>query len=169
MAFIFSFVYYTHIHNVIETVLDNAENNTQSMAGNALMLLEKFDKGWCNKVMQAQASLYSKTTKGAWIIRFEDIVAEAKEIGPLKNKDFELPAEMVQKLKDALPNKKRLDVLVTLAKFYLANKPEDSGLGDSLGRFGHRQFFGGGKNPAAFTVHFKFLPIVRIFLPSLYS
>lgn len=45
----------------------------------------------------------------------------------------------------------------------------DSGLDDSLGRFGHRQFFGGGKNPAAFTVHFKFLPIVRIFLPSLYS
>ena len=118
--------YYTHIHNVIEAVLDNTENNTKSMAGNALMLLKKFDKGWCNKVMQAQASLYSKTTKGAWIIRFEDIVAEAKESGPLKNKDSELPAETVQKLKDALPNKKRLDVLVTLAKFYLANKQEDS-------------------------------------------
>ena len=118
--------YFIHVHNVAAAVLDNAGNNTNSMASNALTIVKKFNKGWCNKVMQAQTSLYTKTTKGAWIIRFEDIVAEAKELGPLKNNDFDLPAETVQKLKDALNNKKREKVILDLAKFYLANKPEDS-------------------------------------------
>ena len=118
--------YFIHVHNVAAAVLDNAGNNTNSMASNALTIVKKFNKGWCNKVMQAQASLYTKTTKGAWIIRFEDIVAEAKELGPLKNNDFDLPAETVQKLTDALIDKKRKNVFLDLTKFYLANKPYDS-------------------------------------------
>lgn len=118
--------YFTHVHNVAAAVLDNAGNNTNSMASNALTIVKKFNKGWCNKVMQAQASLYTKTTKGAWIIRFEDIVAEAKELGPLKNNDIDLPAETVQKLTDALFDKKQKNVFQDLAKFYLANKPYDS-------------------------------------------
>ena len=118
--------YFTHVHNVAAAVLDNAGNNTNSMASNALTIVKKFNKGWCNKVMQAQTSLYTKTTKGAWIIRFEDIVAEAKELGPLKNNDIDLPAETVQKLTDALFDKKQKNVFLDLAKFYLANKPEDS-------------------------------------------
>ena len=118
--------YFTHVHNVAAAVLDNAGNNTNSMASNALTIVKKFNKGWCNKVMQAQTSLYTKTTKGAWIIRFEDIVAEAKELGPLKNNDIDLPAETVQKLTDALFDKKQKNVFLDLAKFYLANKPYDS-------------------------------------------
>ena len=118
--------YFTHVHNVAAAVLDNAGNNTNSMASNALTIVKKFNKGWCNKVMQAQTSLYTKTTKGAWIIRFEDIVAEAKELGPLKNNDIDLPAETVQKFTDALFDKKQKKVILDLAKFYLANKPEDS-------------------------------------------
>ena len=74
--------------------------------------------------MQYQASLYSRKTKG-WVRRFTDIIAEAKEEGQLKNKDFELPAETEQKLKDTLQNKKREKVIIELAKYYLANKPED--------------------------------------------
>ena len=118
--------YFTHVHNVAAAVLDNTENNSKTMADNALTIVKKFNKGWCNKVMQAQASLYTKTTKGAWIIRFEDIVAEAKELGPLKNNDIDLPAETVQKLTDALFDKKQKKVFLDLAKFYLANKPYDS-------------------------------------------
>lgn len=76
-------------------------------------------------MIQYQASLYSVNTKG-WVRRFEDVVADAKETGSLQNKDFDLPADTEQKLKDALNDKKREDVIMTLAKFYLANKPEDS-------------------------------------------
>ena len=76
-------------------------------------------------MIQYQASLYSVNTKG-WVRRFADIIAEAKEEGPLKNKDFDLPSETVQKMKDALSNKKRENVIIELAKYYIANKQEDT-------------------------------------------
>ena len=107
-------------------MLDNIDKCTNAATDNAYLLMDGFDRVWCEKLMQMQASLYSKTTKGAWITRFDDVIAEAKESGRLKNKDFDLPAETEKKLVDALIDEKRSDVIVTLAKFYLANKPEDS-------------------------------------------
>ncbi len=117
---------YTHVHNIIDSVLDNIDRCTNAATDNVYLLMDGFNRVWCEKLMQMQASLYSKTTKGAWITRFDDVIAEAKESGRLKNKDFDLPAETEKKLVDALIDEKRADVIVTLAKFYLANKPEDS-------------------------------------------
>ena len=117
--------FYNHVHNVIDAVLDNVDKVYPTSVNSAITLTKKFDEAWCKQVLQYQASLYSRNTKG-WVRRFEDIVAEAKEEGKLQNKDFDLPAETVQKLKDALIDKKRENVIVLLAKYYLANKPEDS-------------------------------------------
>ena len=117
--------FYNHVHNVIDTVLDNTNKVYPTSVNSAITLTKKFDAAWCKQVLQYQASLYSRNTKG-WVRRFEDIIAEAKEEGRLQNKDFDLPAETVQKLKDALIDKKREDVIVLLTKYYLVNKPEDS-------------------------------------------
>ena len=76
--------------------------------------------------MQYQASPYSKTTKGAWNCRFDDVVAEAKNLGRLQNKDFDLPAETKKMLEDATPKGVPKYVLPELAKYYIANKQEDS-------------------------------------------
>ena len=117
--------FYTHVHNVIEAVLDHTDGVYPTSVGSAIILTRGFDDAWREKVIQYQASLYSVNTKG-WVRRFADIIAEAKEEGPLQNKDFELPAETVQKLKDSLNNKKRENVIIELAKYYIANKQEDS-------------------------------------------
>jgi len=117
--------FYNHVHNVIDCVLNNTDKVYPTSVKSALTLTKKFDAAWCKQVLQYQASLYSKNTKG-WVRRFEDIIAEAKEEGRLQNKEFDLPAETVQMLKDALIDKKREDVIVLLAKYYIANKPEDS-------------------------------------------
>ena len=117
--------FYNHVHNVIDCVLDNTDKVYPTSVKSALTLTKKFDAAWCKQVLQYQASLYSGNTKG-WVRRFEDIIAEAKEEGRLQNKEFDLPAETVQKLKDALIDKKREDVIVLLAKYYITNKPEDS-------------------------------------------
>ena len=117
--------FYTHVYNVINAVLDNVDKVYPTSVNSASTITKKFDAAWCKQVLQYQASLYSRNTKG-WVRRFEDIVAEAKEEGRLQNKDFDLPAETVQKLKDVLIDKKRENVILLLAKYYLANKPEDS-------------------------------------------
>lgn len=117
--------FYRHIHNVIDVALKNTDMVYPTAVKSAVILAKGFDQAWCKQLLQYQASLYSVNTKG-WVRRFADILAEAKEEGPLQNKDFELPLKTVQKLKDALIDKKRENVIVELAKFYIANKPEDS-------------------------------------------
>lgn len=116
---------YRHVHNVIDAVLDNADKVTKATFENAFVLTKGFDAAWCKKVMQFQASLYSRKTE-SWVLRFNDIISEAKALGKLRNKDVNLPAEKEQKLISALPDKKRADVVITLAKYYLANKQDDS-------------------------------------------
>ena len=118
--------FYNHVHNIVAAVLDNTDKNTKAMWENARILQKGFDEEWCKKLMQYQASPYSKTTKGAWNCRFDDVVAEAKRLGRLKNKDFDLPAETVKMLEDATPKGVPKYILPELAKYYIANKQEDS-------------------------------------------
>ena len=137
--------FYNHVHNIVAAVLDNTDKNTKAMAGNALLLLKGFDEEWCKKLMQYQASPYSKTTKGAWNCRFDDAVAEAKNLGRLENKDFDLPAETRKMLEDATPKGVPKYVLPELAKYYNANKPEDSDkvvlpVSNFSAYFGHTSF-----------------------------
>jgi hypothetical protein len=137
--------FYNHVHNIIEAVLDNTEKNTKTMAENALLLMKGFDEAWCDKLMQYQASPYSKKTKGAWNCRFDDAVAEAKRLGRLQNKDFDLPAETQKMLEDATPKGVPKYVLPELAKYYIANKQEDSDkvvlpVSNFSAYFGHTSF-----------------------------
>ena len=117
--------FYRHVHNVIELVLKSDAKASDFAVKNCLVLKKGFDGAWLKKVMQMQASVYSLKTVG-WVLRFDDILANAKEQGPLKNKDFDLPEEALQYLKEIAPEGVPPQVLQTLVKFYIANKPDDS-------------------------------------------
>ncbi len=45
-----------------------------------------------------QVPPFASNTKGAWVLRFDDILANALELGPLRNRDFELPEETIQRI-----------------------------------------------------------------------
>lgn len=45
-----------------------------------------------DKVLQFQVSLFASNTKGAWILRFDDILAGALELGALRNKEVAFTA-----------------------------------------------------------------------------
>lgn len=117
--------FFRHVHSVIDLVLGNKEIASTFAVDNCLILKKGFDDAWLKKVMQLQASLYSHKTAG-WVMRFDDILASAKEQGPLKNRDFDLPDETLMFLKDQTPKGVPENVLPTLYKYYVANKPEDS-------------------------------------------
>ena len=68
------------------------------------------------KVIQFQIPIFSHSTKGQWILRFDDILADALELGGLKNKDFPLS----DSIKDYIERN------VLTIKYYIANKPNDS-------------------------------------------
>lgn len=62
----------------------------------------------------------------AWILRFDDILSSALELGELKNKDFELSEETKAKISDFTNAPSTAYALETLIKYYYANRQEDT-------------------------------------------
>ena len=54
----------------------------------------KFDAEWHKKVRQFQMPLFSSNADAAWIIRFDDVIADALELGALRRDEIELPSEL---------------------------------------------------------------------------
>ena len=86
----------------------------------------KFDRVWRDKVRQFQTLPFASATEGAWTLRFDDVIADALELGPLRRMEADLPAELAKRLEDVRPEKLPVKVLHTLIAYYGANRPEDS-------------------------------------------
>lgn len=90
-------------------------------------LMDKnFDTAWRDKVARMHFSTYYLKTKGAWILRFDDILSSALELGELKNKDFDLPEETKAKITDFANSPSTALALETIIKYYCANRQEDT-------------------------------------------
>ena len=81
---------------------------------------------WDTDELYAQLESLSTLTEGAWTIRFDDMIADALELGPLRCTEPELPAELAEQLEQVCPEKMPSNILPTLVAYYLANCPEDS-------------------------------------------
>ena len=90
-------------------------------------LMDKnFDTAWRDKVTRMHFSTYYLKTKGAWILRFDDILSSALELGELKNKDYELTQETKAKITNFTTAPSTAYALETLVKYYYANRQEDT-------------------------------------------
>lgn len=56
--------------------------------GNPKKLSRGFDDAWRNKMLQFQTPIFSPMTRGEWVLRFDDILADAKEQGRLRYRDI---------------------------------------------------------------------------------
>ena len=59
------------------------------------------------------------------MLRFDDILADALELGPLQNYDISLPQETLDLLTDRTPKGTPDSLLPMLVKYYLAHLQED--------------------------------------------
>lgn len=119
-------LFYRHVHAVIGFVQSNPDKVMKSAVQNCETLASSFDAAWRKKVMQFQVPLFSVNTKGAWVLRFDDVLSEALELGKLRNNEITLSPEQLQALSAVTPRGVPETVLPELVKYYLANKPEDS-------------------------------------------
>lgn len=115
-----------HFHRAMQFAVDHPESVHKNYAESASRLNKLFDQEWCSKVIQYQTKSLSTLTEGAWTIRFDDVIADALELGPLRRMGPELPEELVAQLEQVRPEKMPSNVLPTLVAYYLANRPEDS-------------------------------------------
>ena len=117
--------FYRHVHNICDFVKNNPGSVSKTTASKCDLLRKGFDKEWEKKVIQFQVPIFSTTTIGSWILRFDDILADVLELGALKNKDFSLSDRISEYIiaHVASPAQPAAELLV---KYYFANKPHDS-------------------------------------------
>ena len=114
-----------HVENIIAFVEANPNAVRKGVPEKVQTLKKGFRHQWANKVRQMLIPTFASNTKGAWVLRFDDILADALELGPLQNKDFELPEESAQRLTELTPDGVPVEVSILLYKYYVANKADD--------------------------------------------
>lgn len=117
--------FYRHVHGICTFVKANPMLISKTTQDNCAKL-KGFDAAWRNKVKQFQTSIFSPETKGAWVLRFDDILADALELGALRDNTISFSAEVQMRIADMSPDGVPPEVLHTLIAYYVANKPEDS-------------------------------------------
>ena len=115
-----------HIHAVARFIQENPGKVRKTAFDKAAIIEKKFDAAWRNKVLQYQVAIFSPQTKGAWTLRFDDVIADALELGPLRQAGPELSSALLERLQAATPSGIPFEIIQTLVAYYIANKPEDS-------------------------------------------
>lgn len=117
--------FYRHVHGVAEFVLAHPDAVRKGYTEYAEAVQNKFDRMWRVKVVQFQIPIFSLTTKGAWTLRFDDILADALEQGPLQNYEVTIPEELRQRVEN-LTSKKATPYVCDLIAYYHTHKEDDS-------------------------------------------
>ena len=88
--------------------------------------LPEYENQWQKKVRQFQIPIFGESTDAIWQLRFDDIIANALTLGPLREMEAEVSQRQKEKLLPYVQGKVKLEHLTTLVAYYAANKPEDS-------------------------------------------
>lgn len=117
--------YARHIHDAAEFIAENQKIVRKS----SIILAEKiddFDNAWRNQVIHYLVPIFSENTKGEFVLRFDDVIADALEQGPLRTEEYRLTKEQTEWVDSVVGLKSLRKAGYTLLSFYLANKPADS-------------------------------------------
>ena len=85
-----------------------------------------FTKMWTKKVKQMRVPPFALNTKGAWVLRFDDIIADALELGALRTEEVQLPQHIKEKLESMELNDVPYDVVSEVVCFCIANKRDNN-------------------------------------------
>ena len=117
--------YIRHLHGIVNFINANRDKvgkSTHKIAD----CIDDLEDAWRKKVIQYQIPIFSTGTKGDLILRFDDVIADALELGALRQEPISLTAEQEQWLAEVTPPKVPLHLSKTLLEYYIANKPADS-------------------------------------------
>ncbi len=113
-----------HVHQVVTFAKAHPKLVSKSAQGSFDKLRRGFDKAWENKLRPLQTPIFSPGTKGQWLLRFDDILADALELGPLRQQKAVFSTQLWEKIATAAQGFPAA-VLETLIAYYAANRPED--------------------------------------------
>lgn len=118
--------FYRHVHSVADFILSNPDKVRKGYDKDALAIQSKFDKAWRDKVKQFQTPIFSPQTKGAWVLRFDDVLADALEQGKLQNYEIQFPEELANRLQAVLPKEVSAETMQMLISYYHVHRQADT-------------------------------------------
>lgn len=118
--------FYRHVKSVIRFVRDYPDLVSKSASKKCEGLAQGFTAQWKKKVRQLQVPIFALNTKGAWTLRFDDIIADALELGPLRMEEYLLPEIVMERLVNSETNRVPKEIIAELFSYYYANKREDN-------------------------------------------
>ena len=114
-----------HVANILAFVEANPDAVRKEVVEMAQALKEGFREQWAKKLRHMLVPPFAPNTRAAWGLRFDDILADALEFGPLKNKDFELSEDVLQRLAERTPKGVPIETSILLYKYYVTNREDD--------------------------------------------
>ena len=118
--------YYRHIKSIIRFVKAYPDKVSKSAYKKCENLSVGFTAQWKKRVRQLQVPIFALNTKGAWTLRFDDIIADALEAGALRMEEYLLPEAVNKQLEATDTNGVPKEVVAELIRYYFANKPDDT-------------------------------------------
>lgn len=116
--------FHRHVKNIIKFLRKHPDLISKPNQKNVEKLAQGFTTAWKKKVRQMQIPAFALNTKAAWCLRFDDILADALEQGPLQNHEIVLSQEVIDHLK-AQTSKGFPDTLLPmLMQYYLSHGGE---------------------------------------------
>ena len=85
-----------HVHGVRDFLKHHPEKVSKPALKNLEPLSHGWDAHWRGRVRQFQVPIFSPETKGGWVLRFDDILADALELGSLRSPAISLPPGLEQ-------------------------------------------------------------------------
>ena len=118
--------FYAHIKGITNFAKKNKTLISVKAMETISAISEGFTKMWANKVKQMQVPPFALNTKGAWVLRFDDIIADALEHGALRTEETPLPKHIKEKLESINLNDVPFDVISDVICFCIANKRDNT-------------------------------------------
>lgn len=112
----------SHIRGIIKFAKKNPTLISVKAMETISAISKGFTKMWAKKVKQLQIPAFALNTKGAWVLRFDDILADALELGALRTEEVQLPQHIKEKLEMINLNGVPYDVVSDVICFCIANK-----------------------------------------------
>lgn len=116
--------FYRHIQNIVRFAKQNPEVISEKARETIDGIAKGFKTEWRKKVRQLQVPVFALNTKAAWALRFDDILADALELGALRTEEYLLPPdkeELLRNIDCAVPE----NVLADVVCYCEANKREE--------------------------------------------
>ena len=115
--------YFRHVQNIVKFVKKNPDAVSEKAKTTVALIAKAFKTEWNKKVRQLQVPIFALNTKAAWALRFDDILADALELGALRTEEYILPSEKENSIAALDLSGVPFEVVCDVIAYCEANKP----------------------------------------------